>query len=189
MTGTKEQDELDVYFKSKRFRKRLDDIRKTTSNPSELKVLAFQVTNKLGMKTDHTTVISNYLLTGKYIPRYNSSIQLIDQSSTPIDPIADRIGVAIELNEDTIKKELHDFIDANWQDIKGLLDRNYPGRKKRFEEIRRIDDYLAIADKLNAMPDGSQKARKAEELAVDYNLPGTAEVYDIAAKYKSILED
>jgi len=187
-----DEHELDVYFKSPRFTKRLDEIRKKTSDESELKAYAFSVATKLHLKTDHVGVICSYLQSGKYTPAHeNHSIEIVDRSkktrqSKPETNQLEGLGVVIEIGEDTTQKDMHNFIDHNWQEVKEALDNNYDDRIKRFAPTLYIDKYLAIADEVNAIKSGHDKARVALDLATKYDLD-TPKIYAIAKQYKSIL--
>lgn len=195
--------DLDVYFKSKHFLKRLDEIRAISNDPTDLKAYAFNIVYKMKLLNIHAGVIAHYLQTGEYDPlaTSRSSIQIIDKGQQIIPgtknprqtykwaaPTLD-IGVYIELDGNMSQEELVSFIEDknNWTLIKESLDANYKGRKKRFAPVRRIDDYLAIADIMNAITKGAEKSDKAAELAVHYRGLDISDIYKLAKKYKSIL--
>lgn len=184
---------LQSYFDSGRFRKRLDEVRSLSSDPSDLKAFAISIVTKLELKTEHAESIYNYLLTGNRADKAaTSSIQIIDKNAL-FKPSPDRgdidlndFGVWLELPEDTTQGDMLNFVENDWPRVKAALDNHYPGRRKRFVGKQRIDDYLTIADELNAIEESHKRARKAEDLAVEYDLE-TREIYAIAKKYKSIL--
>lgn len=191
----KNESDLQTYFSSERFRKRLDDIRASSNKSSDLKIYALSIATKLGLKTEHTGTIYDYLKTGRYRGDERvSAIQIIDKSIPEKIQAYDSddsinlkdFGVYIELNEDTSQDELTSFINKNWTRIKTALNNNYPGRRKRFVAMNRIDNYLAIADQLNEIEEPHERAQKAKDLAVEYNFE-TREIYAIAKKYRSIL--
>lgn len=204
MAGDKSQGELDVYFQSRRFRKRLNEIRKLSDDPTDLKVYAYSVARKLGLLSRHVGVIYYYLKTGTYKPTATSPSQiLIVDKTRRVVPLTthpeltfdenafiQNVGVCLELDETTTQEELRDFVDnpKNWAVIKHALNANYPKRKKRFMPVLRIDDYLAIADGLNAVPITNRKERSllASDLAAKYRMNRT-DVYSKAKEYKSIL--
>jgi len=195
MTRQKIPRDLDVYFASKRFRKRLNKIRKLDKDPSERKIYAFDIVTKMGLKLEHVTVIHHYLMTGHYnSDTAKSNVRLISKdtadeqgSSSTVD--ADNIGVFLEIPEDTTRDELLQFIEDNWSEIiKPALDSHYPDRIKRFMATLRIDNYLAIADAMNKCPSGHEKSMLSVELGEKYKID-TRTIYEIAQKYKSILTD
>lgn len=212
MTGVKtkqKRSDLDVYFESKRFRMRLDEIRALGKPLHYYPLYAMRIVIKLKLPPEHQEVILHYLCTGEYRPQASISPILVLDRRQQLIPTEDnprqsykffessqkvlRQGVAMELNSDTRKEELMSFIDENWSIIKKSLNINYPKRTKRFTPVRRIDDWLAIADTLNRIKDRHKRAKRAIDLAVMYskNSPKakelhTTDVYKIAKKYKTI---
>jgi hypothetical protein len=203
MTGDNKavRGDLDVYFNSKRFIKRLDEIRGFSSDPIDLKAYASNVADKSGMLIIHTGVVWHYLITGKYDPSKTtrSQIQIIDkgrrmapQSLYPeqafqwINDI-ENVGVLIEIDGETSQEELIAFVSKkkNWAAIKEALDANYTKRKKLFRPVKRIDDYLAVADKLNRKFPRGDKTKMEAKLSDDYNID-IADIRRIAKHYRTI---
>ena len=197
------ENELDVYFDSNRFRKRLDEVRKTLS-PQLLMYAAVKIVFKLNLRYDHRGVIHHYLRTGEYKPQATTtSIYIVDRLQkrlpTELNPeegykLYEQMmelsssGVAIEIGMNTRKDELIAYIYNNWPVIKDSLDANYLDRQKRFAPARRIDDWLAIADELNSVTDKKERKQKIEDLAAKYGINET-DVRTYAKFYSSILED
>jgi hypothetical protein len=202
MTG--ERENLDVYFKSKRFLKRLDKFRSETSKANEISAYSLVVAKQMGMLHIHIDVIEHYLNTGEYKPGLSNKppVYIIDRKRkiAPLqlhqvlylrtkkkpDYIVPKIGVSLELSGEVSQPQIVAFIKnkENWAIIKESLNANYPKRKKLFKPIKRIDDYLTIADELNAITEKKKRSEKAAELANTYKME-IPDIYRTAKRFKA----
>lgn len=206
MSGeNKSQGELDNYFNSPRFLRRLNNIRSQIRDARDLKAIAMDIQFKLNLKFTHISVVYYYLLTGEYEPsKQKSAIEIVDRSlpkNKPLVEIKDGIeisydiediGVAIELTEDTNIKDLRNFIDKNWEAIQSALDNNYSQERiYRFVAPKNIDKYLAVAEELfifdAAKPTKKQRSEKIADLASEYEME-IPDVSKYARKYRTFFQ-
>lgn len=178
--------ELDCYFKSKRFLKRLDDIRKLVDK-ERIAIGTFSIIKQFNLMDYHYGIIRHYILTKKYNPDKadNRPIEVVDYKNFSINgsndtgrQFFDHIGllepqgIHITLPPGTRKQDIIDFVKDNFQTIKKSLNEAYEGNSSHrhaFKAVETIDKQLEIVDKIDEMG-GQPSFSLCTELAVEYNV-------------------
>jgi|GEM_PF-4160442 len=165
--------ELDIYFASKNFRKRLDYFRKLGEG-YEISG-AIYIVHRFGLMQYHYGIISHYIETGKYDPGKANRHQ--------IEIIEGTESVHLSLPPGIKRGDIIAFIEDNFNKIKAALNNAYQddtGHKSAFRPVERIDDYLAVVDEIDRK--GGPSARLITELSVDYKID-ESDIRKIYKKY------
>lgn len=180
---------VDYYFKKcPKFVELLDAIR--NQYPVErYQALAIFVASVIKMPTHELTVIINYLVTGDSSHEGQlEKISLVEGESIDLSD-GDTRAVFLNLMPDATKDDVLNFVEANWQEVKRALDRNFPNRKRKTVEIRRLDDWLQIAEKVYFYKKEGEFTKEDfySDLAHDFGIP-SAEVKVHAKRYRTLMK-
>lgn len=163
MQSTSRGYELDVYFKSKRFKKHLNYFKK---KGKEYAVPgAIFIVERFQFMPYHYGIIHHYILTGKYCPdKENVQFEIVDYTNRKIassrlnstlfkfsDLRTPYYGVHLVLPSGTTQKSIEQFVSNNFKQIKATLNEAYGGQRNKnaFRPIKNIGKYLEIIDKID----------------------------------------
>jgi hypothetical protein len=189
--------ELDCYFKSKRFRKRLDFFRRLGKG-YEIAGAIF-IVNQFELMHYHYGIIQHYILTGKYSPEKQNrpQFEIINYTERQIVGAQDNsqledldlktpsYGVHILLPPGTTQKSLIEFVTnkENFKQIKTTLNKAYkgdPGNKSAFRPTTHIDKYLEIVDDID------EKGGLTPALCINLSIDYAIDEADIRKVYKKL---
>lgn len=191
--------ELDCYFESERFRKRLDFL----SGLGEGYDIAGSIfiVRQFELMQYHYGIIQHYILTGKYNPEKQNrhQIEIIDYTNRQLagtkelsDKEFDELGlrepqdgVHILLPPGIRQKDILSFFSDNHNSkvIKDVLEKAYknePGNKRTFRPVRRIDTHLEIVDKIDE--NGGPTPKLILELSLEHGIDES----DISKLYRRL---
>lgn len=179
--------ELDIYFDSKRFRKRLDHFRELGEGFDFTGALF--IVNQFELMQYHYGIIRNYILSGKYDPSKQNrhQIEIVDytnhqviglrkQSERAFEELGmkePQYGLHLVLPPSIRQKDIVEFVSnsENYKRIKNALSLAYhddPSNKHAFRPVKKIDTYLEIVDKIDSQ--GGPRPRLLLDLSVEYGV-------------------
>ena len=190
--------ELDCYFESKRFIKRLDFFRQRGGG-YDLPGALF-IVSQFELMHYHYGIIRHYILTGQYSPEEKNRLQfeIIDYTNRDVVGIRDSKalfansdldapleGVWVYLPPGTTQKDLIEFArdKGTFKRIKMTLDKAYkgdPGNKHSFRPVKNIDKYLKIVDQIDKA--GKLSPSLCRDLSIEYSVDEA----DIRKFYKKL---
>lgn len=196
--------ELDVYFDSKRFRKRLDFFRELGEEYDFAGALF--IVNQFELMQYHYGVIRHYIKTGKYDPSKENrhQIEIIDYTNRQVvglKKLSERAfeelgmkepqyGVHLVLPPGIRQKDIVEFVSnkENYKALKDTLSQAYkkdPGHKHAFRPSTKIDTHLKIVDKIEI--EGGPNPRVFLDLSVEYGVDerDIARLYDRLGSHKN----
>jgi hypothetical protein len=196
--------ELDVYFASKRFRKRLDFFRELGEGYDFAGALF--IVNQFELMQYHYGVIRHYIQTGKYDSSKENrhQIEIIDYTNRQVvglKKLSERAfeelgmkepeyGVHLVLPPGIRQKDIIEFVSnkENYKALKDTLSQAYkkdPGNKHAFRPSRKIDTHLEIVDKIDAQ--GGSNPRLVLDLSVEHGVDerDIGRLYDRLGSHKN----
>jgi hypothetical protein len=180
---------VDYYFKKcPKFVELLDSIR-SQYPPERYQALAIYVATSVKAPTHELGSIVQYLLIGENALDWHlKKVNLVEGKDIDFSD-GDTRAVFLNLMPDATKNDVLSFVEANWQEIKQALDRSHPNRRRKTVEIRRINDWLQIAEKVYLYKKKGEfnKEDFYSDLAHDFGVTST-EVKAHAKHYRPLMK-
>lgn len=185
-----QQGVLDYYFgKCPEFIDLLDIIREKHES-QEYHQLSLFICHILKIPMHEIGLVQLYLFTGKYNPSvYFPNVAVVTGEDIYTAEYPDKKAVYLHLLPDTSRDDVLNFIEHNWQEVRGTLNENFPKRKRTTKPIDKLNDWLTIAErvyKYTKQKDFNKEAFYAD-LAVEFDIePSDVKAY--AKQYRPLMD-
>ena len=180
---------VDYYFKKcPKFIELLDSIRGQYSVERH-QALAVFVASVTKIPTHELGLIVRYLITGESSTEWQlEKVGLVEGKDIDMSD-GDTRAVFLNLMPDATKEDVLNFVENNWKEVRQSLDRNFPNRKRKTVEIRRLNDWLQIAEKVYLYKKEGEfnKEDFYSDLAHDFGVTAT-EVKTHAKHYRPLMK-
>lgn len=180
---------VDYYFKKcPKFVELLGSIR--SQYPHErYQALAIFVASVTKIPTHELGSVVQYLLAGESSAGWRlEKVSVLEGRDVDMSD-GDTRAVFLNLMPDATKEDVLNFIENNWKEVRQSLDRNFPNRKRKTVEIRRLNDWLQIAERVYLYKKKGEfnKEDFYSDLAHDFGITST-EVKAHAKRYRPLMK-
>ncbi len=186
----KQQGALNFYFGNCREFVGLLDAIRDNYEPHRYNYLSLILSRTLKIPMHEVVLIQLYLLTGRFEPSaYFSKVLVLTGEDIYNAEYPDKKSVFLNLMPDATKDDVVNYVESNWPEVREILDSNFPKRKRRTVEIRRLNDWLQIAEKVYLYKKEGEfnKEDFYSDLAHDYGIP-SSEVKAHAKHYRPLMK-